>query len=93
VKRSNFIWTGCARMAILFLRQARCASMSRFRPKEKMRSDDHKQREFFELAERFRASSDSKEVNCLGDELGRMVFGSCLRPRYITPGSVSDDSC
>ncbi len=36
-----------------------------------------KQREkaFFELAERFRAATDPKEVERLGDELGRMVFG------------------
>ena len=36
-----------------------------------------KQREkaFFELAERFRSSSDPGEAKQLGDELGRMVFG------------------
>jgi hypothetical protein len=36
-----------------------------------------KQREkaFFQLAERFRAATDPKEVERLGDELGRMVFG------------------
>ena len=36
-----------------------------------------KQREkaFFDLAERFRAASDPKEAERLGDELGRMVFG------------------
>jgi len=35
-----------------------------------------KQREFFELAERFRSATDPKEVARLGDQLGRMVFGS-----------------
>jgi hypothetical protein len=36
-----------------------------------------KQREktFFQLTERFRAATDPKEVERLGEELGRMVFG------------------
>jgi predicted transcriptional regulator len=34
-----------------------------------------KERAFFELAERFRAASDPKELKRLGDELGRFVFG------------------
>lgn len=34
-----------------------------------------KEQEFFELAERFRASDDPAEAKRLGDELGRMVFG------------------
>jgi hypothetical protein len=34
-----------------------------------------KEQEFFELAERFRASDDPTEAKRLGDELGRMVFG------------------
>lgn len=34
-----------------------------------------KEKEFFELAERFRSSHDSEEVKQLGDELGRFVFG------------------
>jgi len=34
-----------------------------------------KEKEFFELAERFRASEDAAEAKRLGDELGRMVFG------------------
>lgn len=38
-------------------------------------AEKRKQREFFELAERFRASTDPKEIKRLGDELGRMVFG------------------
>lgn len=38
----------------------------------------HKQREkdFFTLAERFRAATDPREVESLGDQLGRMVFGA-----------------
>jgi hypothetical protein len=34
-----------------------------------------KQKEFFDLAERFRSSTDPDEVKRLGDQLGRMVFG------------------
>jgi len=34
-----------------------------------------KEKAFFELAERFRASSDATEAKRLGDELGRLVFG------------------
>lgn len=34
-----------------------------------------KQREFFALAESFRAETDSEKAERLGDELGRMVFG------------------
>jgi hypothetical protein len=34
-----------------------------------------KERDFFELAERFRAASDPDEAKRLGDELGRLVFG------------------
>jgi hypothetical protein len=34
-----------------------------------------KRQEFFDLAERFRATADPKEVERLGNELGRMVFG------------------
>lgn len=34
-----------------------------------------KEKAFFELAERFRAATDPKEAERLGDELGRMVFG------------------
>jgi hypothetical protein len=37
--------------------------------------DKCKQREFFELAERFRQADDPKEIKRLGDLLGRMVFG------------------
>jgi predicted DNA-binding ribbon-helix-helix protein len=34
-----------------------------------------KEKDFFELAERFRTASDSEQVKQLGDELGRFVFG------------------
>lgn len=34
-----------------------------------------KQQQFFELAERFRSTTDAEEAKRLGDELGRMVFG------------------
>jgi len=36
---------------------------------------DQKEKEFFELAQRFRNSNDPHEVKQLGDELGRFVFG------------------
>jgi hypothetical protein len=39
-------------------------------------AEKRKQQEFFELAERFRSTTDPKEAERLGDELGRMVFGS-----------------
>ena len=34
-----------------------------------------KEKEFFELAERFRASKDPEEIKKLGEELGLFVFG------------------
>ena len=40
-----------------------------------MEAEKRKQREFFDLAERFRNASDPQEVKRLGDQLGRMVFG------------------
>ena len=42
-----------------------------------MDSEELKEKEeaFFVLAERFRATSDPKEVKQLGDEMGRFVFG------------------
>ncbi len=39
-------------------------------------AEKHRQGEFFELAERFRNATDPEEVKRLGDQLGRMVFGS-----------------
>jgi len=38
-------------------------------------AEKQKQREFFELAERFRNATDPAEVKRLGDQMGRMVFG------------------
>ena len=35
----------------------------------------HKQEQFFDLAERYRAATDPKDIARLGDDLGRMVFG------------------
>jgi hypothetical protein len=37
-----------------------------------------KEKAFFELAERFRASKDPAESKRLGDELGRFVFGDAM---------------
>jgi hypothetical protein len=37
-------------------------------------AEKRKQKEFFELAERFRNATDSEEAKRLGDQLGRMVF-------------------
>jgi EAL domain-containing protein (putative c-di-GMP-specific phosphodiesterase class I) len=34
-----------------------------------------KEKEFFELAEMFRSTTDTEEAKRLGDKLGRMVFG------------------
>jgi hypothetical protein len=39
-------------------------------------AEKRKQKEFFELAERFRNAADPEEAKRLGDELGRLVFGS-----------------
>jgi hypothetical protein len=38
-------------------------------------AEKQKQREFFDLAERFRKATDPEEVKRLGDQMGRMVFG------------------
>ena len=42
---------------------------------EGIEAQKRKQKEFFELAERFRAATDPEDVARLGDDLGRMVFG------------------
>lgn len=34
-----------------------------------------KEKQFFELAQRFRSSQDADEVKRLGEQLGRFVFG------------------
>jgi hypothetical protein len=41
-----------------------------------IQAEKRKQQEFFELAERFRSATDPKGAKRLGDELGRIVFGS-----------------
>lgn len=38
-------------------------------------AEKQKEKAFFQLAERFRASTDPDEVQKLGNELGRFVFG------------------
>jgi len=40
-----------------------------------MEAEKRKQREFFDLAGRFRSATDPEEVKRLGDQMGRMVFG------------------
>ena len=40
-----------------------------------LEAQKQKEKAFFELAERFRASDDPKEAERLGEELGQMVFG------------------
>jgi hypothetical protein len=39
-------------------------------------AEKRKQQEFFDLAERFRNATDPVDVKRLGDQMGRMVFGS-----------------
>jgi hypothetical protein len=39
-------------------------------------AEKRKQQEFFDLAEKFRSAKNPEEAKRLGDELGRMVFGS-----------------
>jgi hypothetical protein len=41
-----------------------------------MEAEKRKQQEFFDLAERFRNASEPEEVKRLGEQMGRMVFGS-----------------
>ncbi len=38
-------------------------------------AEKRKRQEFFELAERFRNTTDPEEVKHLGDQMGRMIFG------------------
>ena len=40
-----------------------------------MEAEKRKQKEFFDLAERFRSATDPNEVRKLGEQMGRMVFG------------------
>jgi hypothetical protein len=41
-----------------------------------LEAEKRKQQQFFDLAERFRNATDPEEVKRLGDQMGRMVFGS-----------------
>ncbi|MBZ5620280.1 MAG: hypothetical protein LAQ69_16360 [Acidobacteriia bacterium] len=41
-----------------------------------IQAEAEKQKEFFDLAERFRNATDPEEVKRLGEQLGRMVFGN-----------------
>jgi hypothetical protein len=43
--------------------------------RESNETDEQKQHEFFDLAERFRLATDAEEIKRLGDQMGRMVFG------------------
>ena len=43
---------------------------------EGIEAQKREQKEFFALAERYRAATDPKDVARLGDDLGRMVFGN-----------------
>ena len=38
-------------------------------------AQEQREKAFFELTERFRTATNPEEVQRLGDELGRMVFG------------------
>jgi hypothetical protein len=38
-------------------------------------AERQKQREFFDLAERFRSAKDPEEAKRIGDQMGRTVFG------------------
>lgn len=40
-----------------------------------IQAEKQRQKEFFDLAERFRSATDPEEVKRLGDQMGRMVFG------------------
>jgi hypothetical protein len=42
---------------------------------EGIAAQKRKQKEFYALAERYRAATDPQDVARLGDDLGRMVFG------------------
>lgn len=42
---------------------------------EGIKAQKQKEKSFLDLAERFRAANDPKQVKALGEELGRFVFG------------------
>ncbi len=44
--------------------------------KDSQEDDQHRESEFFELGETFRASNDPDEIQRLGDDLGRAIFGT-----------------
>ena len=48
-----------------------------------MEAQKSREKEFFELAERFRNTKDAKEAERLGDQLGRMVFGGYAENREL----------
>jgi hypothetical protein len=50
-----------------------------------------REKDFFELAERFRAEKDPEQVKRLGDALGRMVFGEYGRARAEALGIREED--
>jgi len=40
-----------------------------------IKAEEQKQERFFQITEQFRAATDPEDVERLGNELGRMVFG------------------
>jgi hypothetical protein len=52
-------------------------------------AEKRKQEEFFDLAERFRSATDPDEVEQLGDEMGRMVFGGSMERTASLPRRLS----
>lgn len=49
-------------------------------------AQNRKEKEFFDLAERFRNAKDPKKADRLGDQLGRMVFGNARIGARIVEG-------
>jgi hypothetical protein len=43
-----------------------------------IKEQQRREKAFFALAERFRAATDADEVDRLGDEIGRFVFGESI---------------
>jgi len=42
---------------------------------EGIAAEEQREKDFFRLAEKFRAAQDTEEIKRLGDEMGRFVFG------------------
>ena len=42
---------------------------------EGIEASKQREKDFFQLAERFRATQDPEEIKRLGDEMGRFIFG------------------